>query len=122
MNAWSRGRVALVGDAAFCPSLLAGQGSALAMMAAYALAGELSKRKQSPLEALERYEQWLRYFILERQAAAEQFADSFVPETRFGLFVRNQVTKAFSIAFVARLILGRSVLDRINLPNYSGCN
>ena len=25
MNSWSNGRVALVGDAAFCPSLLAGQ-------------------------------------------------------------------------------------------------
>jgi 2-polyprenyl-6-methoxyphenol hydroxylase-like FAD-dependent oxidoreductase len=38
---WSRGRVALVGDAAFCLSLLGGQGSALAMVAAYILAGEL---------------------------------------------------------------------------------
>jgi len=28
---WTRGRVALIGDAAFCVSLLAGQGSALAM-------------------------------------------------------------------------------------------
>ena len=41
--AWSRGRVALVGDAAFCVSLMAGQGSALAMTAAYVLAGELAK-------------------------------------------------------------------------------
>ena len=40
---WSRGRVALVGDAAYCVSLLAGQGSALAMTGAYVLAGELAK-------------------------------------------------------------------------------
>ena len=33
----------LVGDAAFCPSLLAGQGSALAMIGAYVLAGELGQ-------------------------------------------------------------------------------
>jgi 2-polyprenyl-6-methoxyphenol hydroxylase-like FAD-dependent oxidoreductase len=39
---WSCGRVALVGDSAFAPSLLAGQGSALAMTAAYVLAGELA--------------------------------------------------------------------------------
>jgi 2-polyprenyl-6-methoxyphenol hydroxylase-like FAD-dependent oxidoreductase len=32
MENWSRGRIALVGDAAFCVSLLAGQGSALAMI------------------------------------------------------------------------------------------
>jgi 2-polyprenyl-6-methoxyphenol hydroxylase-like FAD-dependent oxidoreductase len=35
MNTWSQGRVALIGDAAFCSSLLAGQGAALAMIAAY---------------------------------------------------------------------------------------
>lgn len=40
---WPRGRVALFGDAAFCPSLFAGQRSALAMAAAYILAGELHK-------------------------------------------------------------------------------
>ena len=43
LESWSRGRVALVGDAAFCVSLMAGQGSALALTAAYVLAGELAK-------------------------------------------------------------------------------
>jgi 2-polyprenyl-6-methoxyphenol hydroxylase-like FAD-dependent oxidoreductase len=43
MDRRSKGRVALVGDAAFCVSLMAGQGSALAMTAAYVLAGELAK-------------------------------------------------------------------------------
>src|SRR6202012_3437989 len=42
MPHWSRGRIALAGDAAFCVSLLAGQGSALAMISAYVLAGELA--------------------------------------------------------------------------------
>ena len=122
MGAWSTGRVALVGDAAFCPSLLAGQGSALAMMGAYVLAGELSRRKKSPEEAFEHYERFLRYFILEKQAAAEQFAYSFIPQTRFGLFVRNQITRAFAIPFVAQLVMGRTVVDRIGLPIYSVCN
>lgn len=122
MSAWSKGRLALVGDAAFCPSLLAGQGSALAMMGAYVLAGELSRRKRSPEEALEHYERFLRYFILEKQAAAEQFAYSFIPQTRFGLFVRNQITKAFSIPFVAQLAMGRTLVDRIGLPIYTVCN
>jgi 2-polyprenyl-6-methoxyphenol hydroxylase-like FAD-dependent oxidoreductase len=47
MPTWSRGRVALVGDAAFCVSLMAGQGAALAMTAAYVLAGELSKAEST---------------------------------------------------------------------------
>ena len=43
MEQWSEGRVSLSGDAAFAPSLLAGQGSSLAMVAAYILAGELKE-------------------------------------------------------------------------------
>ena len=41
MPAWSKGRAALVGDAAYGPSPLSGQGSTLALVGAYVLAGEL---------------------------------------------------------------------------------
>ena len=44
MPKWSQGRIALVGDAAYCVSLMAGQGSALAMTGAYVQAGELDDR------------------------------------------------------------------------------
>jgi hypothetical protein len=53
-----------------------------------------------------------------KQKAAAQFAGSFVPKTRFGVVLRNQITKAFAIPFVAKLTLGRSLLDRIDLPSY----
>ena len=43
LDTWSRGRVALVGDAAYCVSLPAGQGSALGMAGAYILDGELRR-------------------------------------------------------------------------------
>ena len=56
MQNWSRGRIALVGDAAFCVSLLAGQGSALAMIAAYVLAGELSASQGQYQQAFANYE------------------------------------------------------------------
>lgn len=118
MDAWTRGRVTLVGDAAFCPSLLAGQGSALAMIAAYVLAGELRKDGGESLHGLQRYEKLLRPFMAAKQKAAAQFAGSFAPKTRFGVVLRNQITKAFAIPFVAKLTLGRSLLDRIDLPNY----
>ena len=119
MDTWSKGRVGLIGDAAFCPSLLAGQGSALAMIAAYVVAGELSRTPDSPEAALARYEKLLHPFMLAKQQAAEKFASSFTPKTRWGLFVRNQVTKAFAIPFVAKLVMGGSLLDRIDLPDYS---
>ncbi len=119
MKTWSKGRVGLIGDAAFCPSLLAGQGAALAMIAAYVLAGEFGRANTSPEKALKRYEALLRDFMVEKQNAAAKFATSFTPKTRWGLFLRNQITKAFAIPFVAKWALGSTLLDRIELPDYS---
>ncbi|OBG78876.1 hypothetical protein A5700_01445 [Mycobacterium sp. E1214] len=41
MDRWSRGRVALVGDAGYCCSPLSGQGTSVALLGGYVLAGEL---------------------------------------------------------------------------------
>ncbi|MGH6987691.1 MAG: FAD-binding domain [Caulobacteraceae bacterium] len=116
--AWSRGRVALVGDAAFAPSLLAGQGAALAMIGAYVLAGELAASPEEPHAAFQRYERTLRGFMTAKQKAAVAFAGSFAPKTRLGIFTRNLVTNAFAIPGVAKLAMGASILDRIDLPTY----
>ena len=119
MAAWSRGRIALVGDAAFCVSLLAGQGSALAMTAAYVLPGELATLQHQPQEAFRRYEERLRPFIDRKQRAAERFASAFVPRTQLGIFFRNQVMKSFRIPAIARIALGRDIRDdQFELPRY----
>jgi len=118
MPRWSKGRVALLGDAAFCPSLLAGQGSALAMAAAYVLAGEIAAEGAEPASAFERYEKILRGFMDEKQKAAEQFARSFAPRTRFGILARNLITRTFDLPFVAEWVLGRGLIDRLELPDY----
>jgi 2-polyprenyl-6-methoxyphenol hydroxylase-like FAD-dependent oxidoreductase len=117
-DSWSQGRICLLGDAAFCPSLLAGQGSALAMIGAYVLAGELSKAPDQPQNAFQRYEQKLRPFITEKQDAAIKFSASFAPRTHFGIFLRNLITKAFNLPFVPKLAMGLSLIDRIDLPQY----
>jgi 2-polyprenyl-6-methoxyphenol hydroxylase-like FAD-dependent oxidoreductase len=118
MDRWSQGRVGLVGDAAFCPSLVAGQGAALAMIAAYVLAAELSMTPSRPQEAFQGYERRLHHFVVGKQKAAARLADSFAPKTRVRLFLRNQVTKAFKLPFVAELAMGQSLVDRIELPEY----
>ncbi|MGA8893123.1 MAG: FAD-dependent monooxygenase [Anaeromyxobacteraceae bacterium] len=56
MERWTRGRVALVGDSAFCVSLLGGQGSALAMIAGYVLAGELKRAGGDHVAAFARHD------------------------------------------------------------------
>jgi 2-polyprenyl-6-methoxyphenol hydroxylase-like FAD-dependent oxidoreductase len=119
MPCWSRGRVALVGDATFCVSLMAGQGSALAMTAAYVLAGQLAKAGERHDEAFSRYEAVLRAFIDSKQKGAERFSAAFAPRTRFGLFLRNQVIRACAIPGVARLAVSRDITDTFKLPDYS---
>ena len=118
MESWSQGRVALVGDAAFCVSLTAGQGSALAMISAYLLAGELANAVGRHDVAFGNYESLLRTYILKKQQGAERFAAAFAPKTRWGLIFRNQIIKAFAIPGLARLAVGRDIIDALRLPDY----
>jgi 2-polyprenyl-6-methoxyphenol hydroxylase-like FAD-dependent oxidoreductase len=118
MPNWSRGRVALVGDAAFCVSLLAGQGSALAMISAYVLAGELAAADGRYQQAFPRYDALLRNYIAKKQRGAERFAGAFAPKTRGGLMFRNLIVKAFAIPRVARLAIGGDIADALELPDY----
>ena len=88
---WTRGRVTLIGDAASCVPLLAGQGSALAMVAAYILAGELHRSNGDYAAAFGRYQELFGPFVLGKQKAALRFAGAFAPKSKFGLFLRNRI-------------------------------
>ena len=118
MDSWSRGRIALIGDAAFCVSLVAGQGSALAMVSAYVLAGELARAGGQHAPAFGSYEALLRKYIAGKQDGAERFASVFAPRTAWGLGLRNQVIRAFAIPGVARFAVGRDIVDSLRLPDY----
>jgi 2-polyprenyl-6-methoxyphenol hydroxylase-like FAD-dependent oxidoreductase len=118
MEHWSRGRIALVGDAAFCVSLMAGQGSALAITAAYVMAGELVKAAGRYAEAFHNYETLLRGYMVAKQRGAERFSSAFAPRTRLGLFLRNQVIKACAIPGLSSLAFGRDIIDKLALPDY----
>ncbi|SDL00957.1 2-polyprenyl-6-methoxyphenol hydroxylase [Nonomuraea maritima] len=67
MENWTKGRVALVGDAGYCASPLSGQGTSLAMVGAYVLAQELGR---DPEAAYGRYEERMRPFVTANQALA----------------------------------------------------
>lgn len=118
MDRWARGRVALVGDAAFCVSLLAGQGSALAMVAAYILAGELKRASGNYEVAFAKYQERLAAFIAAKQKGAVKLASFFAPRSRLGMFFGNQITKLMAIPFISKLAVGRELSDRVELPEY----
>lgn len=117
MDRWSKGRVVLLGDAAACVSLLAGEGSGLALTEAYVLAGELNASPRYS-DALARYERRLRPFIEGKQESARRFASSVAPRTAFGIWFRAQVLKLMSIPGVAYLFIGRDLRDDFELPPY----
>lgn len=71
MPRWSKGRVALVGDAAFAPSPLSGQGTSIALVGAYVLAEELAASGADYSAAFERYELRLRDYVGKNQELVE---------------------------------------------------
>jgi 2-polyprenyl-6-methoxyphenol hydroxylase-like FAD-dependent oxidoreductase len=97
---------------------MAGQGAALAMTAAYVLAGELAKAKGDHEEAFGKYEEVLRNFIGSKQRGAERFALAFAPKTQWGLFFRNQVIRMLTIPGLPRLTFARDITDTLVLPDY----
>jgi 2-polyprenyl-6-methoxyphenol hydroxylase-like FAD-dependent oxidoreductase len=120
MEKWSKGRVILIGDAACAVSLLAGEGTGLAMTEAYVLAGELHRAKGDHCAAFESYEELVRPFVEGKQEGAEGFAKSFVPATELGVWVRDRATKLLGLPLVGEWMVGRSinVRDDLELPEY----
>jgi len=110
----------LVGDAAYCPSLLAGEGAGLALAGACLLGGELQRAGGDHLKAFRAYELCLRPLIERKQQSAQRFASSFTPTTSLGLFARDLVLRAMSISFVKNWLMRRFVTDEFGLPDYPG--
>jgi 2-polyprenyl-6-methoxyphenol hydroxylase-like FAD-dependent oxidoreductase len=115
---WSKGRIVLVGDAAYCPSLLAGEGAGFALAGVYLLAGELQRASGDHAVAYRGYEQRFRAFIKRKQQSAVQFASSFTPKTRLGLFVRDFVLRLTALSTIRSLLVRRFVTDQFELPDY----
>ncbi len=118
LDRWSRGRTALVGDAAACVSLLAGEGTGLAMTEAYVLAGELACAGRDYRRAFDAYETRLRPFVEGKQAAAQKYLPVFATQTRLGLWFRDAAMRAMNFRPLAELLLSRSLRDDFELPTY----
>ncbi|WP_431981273.1 FAD-dependent monooxygenase [Streptomyces qinglanensis] len=76
LDAWSSGRVVLLGDAGYCGSPASGQGTSMAMVGAYVLAGELRAADGDHRAAFAAYEHELRDWVTANQALAHRSARS----------------------------------------------
>ncbi|GAA2709455.1 MULTISPECIES: FAD-dependent monooxygenase [Streptomyces] len=70
MDSWSHGRVVLLGDSGYCGSPMSGQGTSMAMVGAYVLAGELRAADGDHRTAFAAYESELREYVSLNQQLA----------------------------------------------------
>lgn len=84
MPRWSKGRVVLTGDAAWCATPLAGVGTTLAVTGAYVLAEELA-RSVTVAEAFSAYEEQMRPMVVDGQGIPKTAPRLMHPKTRLGI-------------------------------------
>ena len=82
MPNWSKGRVSLVGDAAFSPGPAVGGGSSLAIVSAYLLARSIEKNAGDYREAFATYATWVRDYVHACRGVGPRILATGVPGSR----------------------------------------
>lgn len=85
---WSDGRLAMVGDAAYCPAPITGKGTTLAFAGAYVLAGELATHANFS-DAFAAYDKILRPYVESVQKLPPGVPKLAYPQTSLGVSVVN---------------------------------
>ncbi|MFD8902806.1 FAD-dependent monooxygenase [Streptomyces ardesiacus] len=121
MPAWSHGRVVLAGDAAHATSFISGQGSSVALVGAYVLAGELATHADHA-DAFAAYERLIRPFAERNQALATGGGSMVTPTTRQEIEARNALLRdpeaAVRTMVTASAQEGRAAHSALVLPDY----
>ncbi|QXV63776.1 FAD-dependent monooxygenase [Mucilaginibacter sp. 21P] len=112
MKAWSSGRVALLGDAAWAPSLASGQGSSMAIVGAYVLAGELFKAQGDHQTAYPCYETAMRPFI-EKNQLLGRHVKQMVPSSNWRLRLQLMMLKLMPYLPMSNLII-KKMLEEVS--------
>ncbi|TQL75302.1 2-polyprenyl-6-methoxyphenol hydroxylase-like FAD-dependent oxidoreductase [Stackebrandtia endophytica] len=108
MNSWSRGRVVLLGDAAWCVTLFAGYGAALALTGADRLGDLLERSDVDVPDALARWESQLRPEVSKRQALAARGMARFAPANRTQVWLGETMLRAMNLPGIRQWVI-RSV-------------
>jgi 2-polyprenyl-6-methoxyphenol hydroxylase-like FAD-dependent oxidoreductase len=117
---WTSGRVALVGDAAYCASPISGMGTSLAITGAYVLAGELAAHVDHR-DAFRGYERIMRPYVDQAQQLPPGTPRVANPRSRAGVALFGLAVRAGSTNLVGK-VAGRLFTppaDRIDLPDYA---
>ncbi|PUA78994.1 FAD-dependent monooxygenase [Nocardioides currus] len=93
---WSRGRVVLLGDAAWCVTPIGGFGTSLALIGAQVLAAQLARAPYT--EAFAAYEEWLRPLVDDVQDLPPGTPRVANPRSRLGVALFRAGTKLAATA------------------------
>jgi 2-polyprenyl-6-methoxyphenol hydroxylase-like FAD-dependent oxidoreductase len=113
MDRWSSGRVGLLGDAAFSSSPMSGQGTGLALVGAYLLAGELAAAGWDPEAGFAGYERRMRSFVEANQDIGRLHARSLAAPGQDA-----EPSPDFAGEWFTELI--ERALNGVELPDYAG--
>jgi 2-polyprenyl-6-methoxyphenol hydroxylase-like FAD-dependent oxidoreductase len=116
MDAWSRDRFALVGDAAYCLSPLSGQGASLALAGAYILAGELKAAEGAPRAAFAAYEMRLRPAVERYQERSVELP--MMPVGKMGTWLKMKLANWLGNPLLAKSLVARRFIDEPALAEY----
>ncbi|NUP26617.1 MAG: FAD-binding monooxygenase [Nocardia sp.] len=120
MPQWTTERIALVGDAGYCGSPLSGQGTAMALVGAYVLVGEIMRTPDRPTAALARYNEILRPFVESAQQLPPGGVKAMTPRTRAGIRASLALVR-FTTSRLMQPLMTRmlSGTEDYELPDYS---
>ncbi|MEW1910033.1 FAD-dependent monooxygenase [Kitasatospora sp. NPDC085895] len=118
MDSWHNGRVALVGDAAWCASPASGAGAELALVGAYRLAGELAAADGDHLAAFPRYHTVHRPLVDRKQRIGPNVR-IMIPGTAGGRFVRDAFARLPLMNAIGALDRRLQARNAAALPDYS---
>ncbi|WP_082081203.1 FAD-dependent monooxygenase [Bradyrhizobium sp. LTSP857] len=120
MPVWSKGRVVLAGDAAHATSFMSGQGSSMALVGAYVLAGEIATNADYS-SAFEAYEKLVRPFVEMNQALVDEGKRIMIPDTQEEIDVRNEMLRKMAAegSKVLEKDSSRQIHSALTLPDYA---
>jgi 2-polyprenyl-6-methoxyphenol hydroxylase-like FAD-dependent oxidoreductase len=117
MDRWSSGRVGLFGDAAFSSSPMSGQGTGLALVGAYLLAGELAAAGWDPEAGFAAFDGRMRSFVEANQEIGRLHVQSLeAPEP--GAEPAPEPDMEAIMALADRAINGVELPDYAGVPDY----
>lgn len=117
LDTWSKGRVALLGDAAWCATPMAGIGATLAITGAYVLAQEMA-RHGDPVTAFSAYERMMRPMVEDGQGVPKIGIKMMNPETSLGIKFLHTALHLASTPPVKK-VMGTAFSRQLKTPDLS---